>query len=64
MVIHWALAMFQVLLDMVFLFSPHDVGMIVIHWMDKEIEVYRDCIPYQGERGRAGVQSQVFLNLL
>lgn len=64
MVIHWALAMFQVLLDMVFLFSPHDVGMIVIHWMDKEIEVYRDCIPYHGERGRSGVQSQVFLNLL
>lgn len=64
MVIHWALAMLQVLLDMVFLFSPHDVGMIVIHWMDKEIEVYRNCIPYHGERGRAGVQSQVFLNLL
>ena len=64
MVIHWALAMLQVLLDMVFLFSPHEVGMIVIHWMDKEIEVYRNCIPYHGERGRAGVQSQVFLNLL
>ena len=64
MVIHWALAMCQVLLDMVVLFSPCDVGMIVIHWMDKEIEVYRDCIPYHGGSGRAGVQSQVFLNLL
>lgn len=60
MVIHWALAMFQVLLDAWFFFSPHDVGMIVNHFDGYEIEVYRDCIPYHGERVELGFKAKSF----